>query len=97
MRVYTVLIIQISWQMAYTPLKKFYSVVLTFRYIDDTMIKLLNISQHCYQDHYSNPVLSKSPIFKNRRLIDVAGELEYETFFSQTIARRIVAYEWRQV
>ena len=61
------------------------------------VIQLLDNAQRSFSDVSDNPLLSRSPIFRNRELIDVAGESKIETFFVHTISRRVVTHRWRSV
>ena len=70
---------------------------MSFRYFDRAMIQLLESAQRRYQDPFDSPIRSKSPVFKNRELVYVAGELNYQTFFMQTISRRFVTHGWNLV
>ena len=65
--------------------------------MDGTVIQLLKHAQYHYQNPNENPIQSRSPIFNNEKLIDIAGEFRYEIFFIQPILRRAVAHEWEKV
>jgi len=64
------------------------------RYIDDAIVKLLKSAEKRYSAAYDNPTLYKCPVFNHSRLIDVAGRVEHEYFFTQSLSRRTVAYMW---
>ena len=68
-----------------------------FRYIDDAIVKLLKSAEKRYSAAYDNPTLYKCPVFNHSRLIDVAGRVEHEYFFTQSLSRRTVAYMWSMV
>ena len=68
-----------------------------FSYIDDAIVKLLKSAEKRYSAAYDNPTLYKCPVFNQSRLIDVAGIVEHEHFFTQSLSRRTVAYMWSMV
>ena len=68
-----------------------------FSYIDEAIVKLLKSAEKRYSAAYDNPTLHKCPVFNQSRLIDVAGMVEHEHFFTQSLSRRTVAYMWSMV
>jgi len=64
------------------------------KYFDDAIVELLKSAEKRYSAAYDNPTLSKCRVFNQSRLIDVAGIVEHEHFFTQSLSRRTVAYMW---
>ena len=67
------------------------------RYIEDAIKRLLTIAQRKYQNPKENPILQKAPIFNDKRLVDIAGQLQCEKFFINELVRMDVEREWRNV
>ena len=69
-------------------------IVIRCRYIDDAVVQLLKSAEVHYGEAHDNPTLYKCQVFKQNRLIDIAGIVKHEHFFTQPLSRRTVAYMW---